>query len=333
MKAERGAFIGPRAPFGYKKCEDNHDRLIPDPIAAMTVKKIFDLAAVGYGVTGIVRYLNEKKLPTPIQYARSNGLVGNYEDGSGDWNSRSVKYILTNRTYTGMLVQGKEKRMVRGTHEALVDEKIFDRIQREFQSRSFHVSTNPAGSENILKGKVICACCGGKMQRKRGTNQADWYFFTCITKNRLGADKCTGMYAREEDVLSAVYNQLKQYVKLHFISSIRYKQEIEMMNEKIAIAAKAFEEAQTECRHRYERYIDGEGSIEEFKAAHPARDKAKKELALAVEAKKSYEEQYRVFCKLLKTSNKEMPLNDIIDCIEYITVDTGKQIVVEWVDR
>lgn len=84
MKAERGAFIGPRAPFGYKKTEDNHDKLIPDPIAAMTVKKIFDLAASGSGVTSIVRYLNEKKLPTPIQYARSNGLVGNYEDGSGD---------------------------------------------------------------------------------------------------------------------------------------------------------------------------------------------------------------------------------------------------------
>ena len=38
------------------------------------------------------------------------GLSGNYDDGDGNWNSRSVKYILTNRTYTGMLVQGKEKR-------------------------------------------------------------------------------------------------------------------------------------------------------------------------------------------------------------------------------
>ena len=43
---------------------------------------------------------------------------------------------------------------------------------------------------------------------KRGTNHAELVFFTCITKNRLGADKCTGMYAREEDVLSAVYYQL-----------------------------------------------------------------------------------------------------------------------------
>lgn len=71
-------------------------------------------------MTAIVRYLNEKGIPTPIQYARSKGLAGNYDDGNGDWNSRSVKYILTNRTYTGMLVQGKEKRAVSATHEALV---------------------------------------------------------------------------------------------------------------------------------------------------------------------------------------------------------------------
>ena len=69
MKAERGAFIGPRAPFGYMKSETNHEQFVPDPIASITVRKIFELAANGTGVTGIVCYLNEKGLPTPIQYA------------------------------------------------------------------------------------------------------------------------------------------------------------------------------------------------------------------------------------------------------------------------
>ena len=93
MKVERGTFIGPRAPFGYQKSEANHDQLVPDPFASITVRKIFDLAANGTGVTGIVRYLNEKGLPTPIQYARSNGLTGSFADGTGDWNSRSVNGV------------------------------------------------------------------------------------------------------------------------------------------------------------------------------------------------------------------------------------------------
>ena len=92
MKAQHGEFIGPRAPFGYQKSASNRNQLVPDPIAAITVRKIFELAANGMGVTAIVRYLNEKEIPTPIQYARSNGLTGNYNDGDGSWNSRSVKY-------------------------------------------------------------------------------------------------------------------------------------------------------------------------------------------------------------------------------------------------
>lgn len=305
MKAERGAFIGPRAPFGYMKSETNHEQLVPDPIASITVRKIFELAANGTGVTGIVRYLNEKGLPTPIQYARSNGLTGNFEDGTGDWNSRSVKYILTNRTYTGMLVQGKEKRAVEGAHEPLVDIETFDRIQREFQARSFNISPKPAASENIFKGKVICACCGGKMQRKRGTNHADWYFFTCITKNRLGADKCTGMYAREEDVLSAVHHQLKEYVKQHFISSDQYRREIQRLDSVIEAASVKYEEAVEFGMKQYEQYVMGEGSKEAIAAARPAREQAQAELKVAIAEKATYEEQYRIFCKLMKVSRKK----------------------------
>lgn len=330
MKAERGAFIGPRPPFGYQKSETNHDQLVPDPIASITVRKIFDLAANGTGVTGIVRYLNEKELPTPIQYARSNGLTGNFEDGTGDWNSRSVKYILTNRTYTGMLVQGKEKKVVKGTHEPLVDIETFDRIQREFKARSFNISPMLAASENVFKGKVICACCGGKMQRKRGTNHANWYFFTCITKNRLGADKCTGMYAREEDVLSAVYYQLKQYVNQHFIPRDQYKQKIQHLDSIIEAASLKYEEAIEFTMKQYEKYVMGEGSKEAIVAARPAKEQAEAELNRVVAEKAAYEKQYQVFCKLLKASRKEVPLGEIVDCIEQIVVDVDKKITVRW---
>ena len=114
-----------------------------------------------------------------------------------------------------MLIQGKEKRAVAATHEPLVDTDTFDAIQRSFQSKAFNLTTKGQSTENVLKGKVICGCCSGKMQRKRGTNHADWYFFTCITKNRLGVGKCTGMYVREEDVFHAIYHQLKLYVNEH----------------------------------------------------------------------------------------------------------------------
>ena len=330
MKAQHGEFIGPRAPFGYQKSNENPSQLVPDPVAAIIVRKIFEMAASGTGVTGIVRYLNERGLPTPIQYARDHGLDGNFDDGNGSWNSRSVKYILTNRTYTGMLVQGKEKRAVEDTHEPLVDSGTFDAIQKAFQARAYNVVPQGQSADNILKGKVICGCCGGKMQRKRGTGHADWHFFTCITKNRQGAGKCTGMYAREEDVLSAIYRQLKDYVNEHYITNSAYKQKIQEYAEQIADLTQHKTIAWINAMEHYEQYVQGEISKEEFRAVQDIANQAKEALIQATEDKIAYEKQYATFRKLLSASSRDIPLSKIMDYIDEIVVDTGRNFVVKW---
>ena len=294
------------------------------------MQSIFKLFADGMGITAIVRYLNENSIPTPIQYARSKGLTGNYDDGNGSWNSRSVKYILTNRTYTGVLVQGKEKRVVVGTHEPLVDTKTFDMIQKQLQAKTFHLSDPSQSTENILKGKVICGCCGGKMQRKRGTNHAGWYFFTCNTNNRLGAGKCTGMYVREEDIFSAIYHQLKLYIQEQFISSMQYDGKMAQLKAKL--------DAQVEFRHAiaenpamfYEQYILGEISLDEFKVKQQKlRQAAQNQKAIELEIEEC-EQAYSRFSRLRKVRDKELPLSTIMSEINNIVVDTGKKIMVKW---
>ncbi len=330
MKAQYGEFIGPKAPFGYQKSSENPNQLIPDPVAAIIVRKIFQMASEGIGVTAIVRYLNEKGLPTPIQYARTNGLAGNYDNGNGNWNSRSVKYILTNRTYTGMLAQGKEKRVVDATHEPLVDPDTFDAIQKAFQARAYNIVPQGHSADNILKGKVICGCCGGKMQRRRGTNHADWYFFTCITKNRLGADKCTGMYVREEDIFHAIYQQLEGYVKEHFISDLQYKRQMQEFNIQIADLSKRKTGAWIWAMEHYERFVQGEINREEFCTVQGAATDALKFLTEATKRKDSYEKQYAIFRNLLLASNQKIPLTDVMDCIDKVVVDNEGKIVVKW---
>lgn len=330
MKAQHGEFIGPRAPFGYQKSNENPNQLIPDPVAAVIVRKIFEMAASGTGVTGIVRYLNERDLPTPIQYARAHGLEGNFDDGNGSWNSRSVKYILTNRTYTGMLVQGKEKRAVEATHEPLVDSSTFDAIQKSFQARAYNVAPQGQSADNILKGKVICGCCGGKMQRKRGTGHADWHFFTCITKNRLGADKCTGMYAREEDIFNAIYRQLRTYVSEHYITVLQHKQQIQQFNDKIFELAQSSEKAWTNAMEYYEQYVRGEVNKEALRSTLDVAHNAKAVLAEVTEQKAAYEKEYNIFHKLLSASDKRISLSEIIDYIDEIVVDKGSRIVVKF---
>lgn len=329
MKAQQGIFIGPRAPFGYQKSELDRNTLVPDSAASIVVRKIFELASSGIGVNDIVRYLNEKEIPTPVQFARSNGLNEN-NNGDESWNSRSVKYILTNRTYTGMLIQGKEKRVVAGTHEALVDVNVFDSIQKSFQARAFNLAPKDQLTENLLKGKVICGCCGGKMQRRRGTNHADWYFFTCITNNRLGAGRCTGMYIREEDIFSSIYYQLKLYIKEHFISTIKYKQEIAEYDNQIANASQEYQIAFENGMRHYEKFVNGEIDRIELRAALDSANELKVALEGVVAQKTTYEKQYQIFRKLLRVSDKELPLSEIMDCIDKITVCPSKSITVKW---
>ena len=168
------------------------------------------------------------------------------------------------------------------------------------------------------------------MQRKRGTNHADWYFFTCITKNRLGADKCTGMYAREEDVLGAVYCQLNQYIKQHFISSDQYRLEIRRLDSAIEAASMKYKEAVDYGLQQYEKYVSGKGSKEDIVAARPAREQTETALNTAIAKKKTYEEQYQLFCQLIKVSRKEVPLSEAVDCIESIVVDAERKITVRW---
>ena len=330
MKARHGAFIGPRAPFGYMKSEEDRMRITPDPEAAEIVKQIFDMAADGVGITAIVRNLNESNIPTPIQYARSKGLTGNYDDGNGSWNTRSVKYILTNRTYTGMLVQGKEKRVVEGTHEPLVDGKTFEFIQKSLQSRAFNLTPGEPTTENILKGKVVCGYCGGKMQRKRGTNHADWYFFTCITNNRMGGNKCTGMYVREEDIISAIYHQLKQYVREHFISTPQHEQQMTQIQEQVTQATQLYDEAMDNSMRHYEKYILCEINLEELRAAQALTKKAASKLEVEKSALEKCDQAHQRFVRFRKVSDKELPLSEIVDEINSITVDSGRKIVIQW---
>jgi hypothetical protein len=119
-----------------------------------------------------------------------------------------------NKTYTGVLIQGKNKKCVDGTHEAIVEKKLFERIQSLLGNETqATIPTPPFSENNILIGKVFCGNCGGKLQRKHGAGNADWYFFICITKNRMGKEHCSGMYIREAAVMNAIRAEISNIIK------------------------------------------------------------------------------------------------------------------------
>lgn len=68
IRRERGDFTGPFAPFGYQKSKTVKNRLEIDKEAAVYVKRIFQLACLGYSTGQIAVQINKEGIPTPMQY-------------------------------------------------------------------------------------------------------------------------------------------------------------------------------------------------------------------------------------------------------------------------
>lgn len=169
-KMEAGQFLGSFACYGYKKDPKDRHKLLVDKEAARVVRRIYDLYLQGYSVKHIADILTEDKLPTPTQYKCSLGYK--YKNNNADafsvkygiWSQSTVKRILTDESYTGSLVQGREKKLsykskkvvtvpenewirIKNNHEAIIDLTDFKRVQQLMRSKRT-VSNNCKTAEN-----------------------------------------------------------------------------------------------------------------------------------------------------------------------------------------
>ena len=138
------------------------------------------------------------------------------------------------------------------------------------------------------------------------------------------------MYAREEDIFNAIYRQLKDYVNEHYITNSTCRRQIQEYTEQIAALTQHKTTAWINAMEHYEQYVQGEISKEEFRAVQDVANHAKEVLIQAAESKNAYEKQYARFRKLLSVSSKDIPLSEIMDCIDKVIVDGGGKIVVKW---
>lgn len=209
-----------------------------------------------------------------------------------------------------------------GSHTPLVDTKTFDSIQTVLQKKAFNISTSDTAprTENILKGKVICGCCGSTMQRRRGTNHADWYFFTCLTNNGVGADRCTGMYVREVDIFGAIYHQIKLWIGENFIATADYEAKWGMLQQEITELGEFSINTAESLRPYYEQFISKQISRNEFDAIAARIRGSKVRFNIAKKELDEYEYQYQELKKMCKARDKELPLSEVIENIEIITI-------------
>lgn len=112
LKRREGQYIGAVPLYGYRKDPTDRNRLLVDPPAAAVVRRIFLWSMEGRGSQEIARLLNREGTPSPACYRSGEKL-------DGLWNKTTVWRILRNEMYTGVMIQGRRKKVSYKSRELL----------------------------------------------------------------------------------------------------------------------------------------------------------------------------------------------------------------------
>ncbi|MCD8382304.1 MAG: recombinase family protein [Clostridiales bacterium] len=222
-RRQEGYHIGSFALYGYKKDPEQKGHLIIDEEAAVNVREVFSLYSYGYGKTAIARILNDRGIPNPTEYKRLQGLryKSPKSKNSTLWKYYTIAAMLENEMYIGNMVQGrygsvsyktKQNRprprsdwyVVKGTHEPIIDQTLWDRVQALRAQRARPFSTGAIG---LFSGKARCACCGYTLHSSKNRGK---HYLQCPT-HHISKDACIGSFIsvdQLEQIVIAALNRL-----------------------------------------------------------------------------------------------------------------------------
>ncbi len=290
VKRKSGEYTGAFTPYGYKKDENDRNKLVPDLYAAGVVKDIFRMKLRGMSQSAIAERLNGQGVLSPVEYKHSLGI--RIQDhfkthGQAQWSPVAVRRILENEVYVGTLVQGRhstpnhkvkkivdkpEEEWVRieDSHEPVISRREFDIVQRLL---GMDTRTSPNEDEvYVLAGIAVCAQCGAPMVKRSVPAGGKVYSYYICSKNAV-TKECGPHRIPKEKLESLVFEVLKTHIAsvldtgrvLEYVNTVPF-QELEIKELKRQKEAKE-QEAQR-CRELrdmlYEDLKDGVVSREDY---------------------------------------------------------------------
>ena len=231
IKREKGDYISAFAPYGYKKSEENKNKLVVDEQAAPNIKNIFDMKLKGYSSKAIADELNRLGVLTPRKYKESQGFKCNGFQNikGGNWSAKAVNRIIENEVYIGNTLQGKSITLnyknkkqigkdkeewirVENTHEAIVSKEVFA-IANTMLKRDLN---NSRGKDkiDIFTGMLFCKECGSSLIRRTVKyKEREEVFYICSKYNK--EKSCSRHSIKEETLIKAVSKIIKTYIEFN----------------------------------------------------------------------------------------------------------------------
>ena len=247
QKQREGIVITP--PFGYRK-DKNRNEIAVNSEAAVTVQLIYSLYLQGCGQKEIPRRLNAMGRKTPAQLraeqcGREFQPTHKTRDGQFLWTYASVKNVLVEEAYTGVLNNhrsetnsGKVKHLSKTDwyrHEnffpVIIEREEWERVQTLLKKQARPANGNRA--KHRYAGLLTCRECGNVfIPMIRYWNGKRRVEYVCRGYHRNGKGYCTSHRIHEEVLDAAVQGyvetmrdqyamELKQLTKMQKMWALR----------------------------------------------------------------------------------------------------------------
>ena len=248
-KRKSGKFVGSLPCFGYMRDPLDKGHLVPNPETAPIVKMIFEWRKNGIGPSRIATMLNEKGYPTPSGYKGTKFSIRLINRDK--WNISSIKKILSNRIYTGDMIQNTQKKVnykskkkitldeslwmvVENTHEPLVDKNTFEYISKLIKQNTKDIKPKRR-EKRLLEGKLFCKECGTKLSVIYKKKQ-DYWIVNC---NRYSRDpireQCQSHFFPynylEDQIIDKFIKDISKQLKELNLKALNQKVQIEVQKQ------------------------------------------------------------------------------------------------------
>ena len=288
-KVRRGKYIWASAPYGYVKDPEDKNHLVPDPVAAHVVRRIFALTLDGCTTSEIARRLNDDHVEPPAAHFRrlfpDSRRFTTRVSSENSWTSTNVLRVLHCRVYTGAVVSARkywndsdirdntievgDKWVVfPDCHEALISMDEFESAQQTLRQVKQPRRQN---LEYRLRSLVRCGVCGRIMGYRRQGPRSPAYFRCCKNLFSENSSCPTNEHFNEEDLERSVIRSLSQMLQ-NVVDNDRRIQEaaarttgtVENAKRSILRIDQAIRQNNVKKMEFYEQYSEGSLSRESF---------------------------------------------------------------------
>lgn len=244
LKREQGSYTGGVAPYGYRvERVGNQRKLYTEKVTSGIVKKIYELFLSGKSMKEIAVWLYDEEIARPSQYHRSGHVYCRDPHELTQWDSGTIRMILTNPVYMGCSAEA----IVSGEDFYRAAARLEKNAASGNEQRSFRMS-----QPDLFADILYCGACGAKMKRitrgKGAAGRIRTYSYCCPNHDRIDVQKCTAKCI----ALPVLTKIVKDAVRFALACAVKRPEDLERT------AKQEAERIKGECSRRiiaYERKI------------------------------------------------------------------------------